>query len=93
MVAFFPNITSTSDIILLQLPKEIIADRCDYQYASSQFLRHVNYIGEPCTCLSELAPMSDMSKFTSDDHASLVIRVIQCIAARNPSSKAGQDER
>ena len=95
-MAFFPYITSTSDIKLLHLLKEIIAAKFlhrglwlpeiipsltpltlhgDYQYASSQFLRHVNSTGPfsslkssgtiPCTCLSELASVSYMSKFTS----------------------------
>jgi hypothetical protein len=72
----------------------------DYQYASSQYLRHVNSNGRPlgfsstmrCTCLSEISSVPDISNFTSDDHASLVIRVIQCITARH-HSKAGQCER
>ena len=72
----------------------------DYQYASSQFLRHVKSTGRslessstiPCTCLSELVPILYMSNFTSDDHASLVIRVIQCIAAWHLSSEADQCE-
>ena len=116
-MAFFPDITSISDIKLLELLKEIITvkstvkslhrDPClpevipsltvsgsstvhgDYQYASSQYLRHVNSIGQllesssaiPCTCLSEFASVPDVSKITSDDHASHVIRVIHCIAA------------
>ena len=65
----------------------------DYQYASSQYLRHVT-ASRLCTCFSELAPSlaRDMSKFTSDDHASLVIRVIQCIVARL-STNASQCER
>ena len=103
-MAFFPYITSTSDINLLQLVKEIIATvHNGYQYASSQFLRHVNSTGRslkssdsntiPCTCLSELASIPDMSEFTSDDHANLVIRVIQCIAADHHPTEAGQRER
>lgn len=65
----------------------------DYQYASSQYLRHVNFTGRPlkfssttpCTCLSELASVPDVSKLTSNDHASLVIRIIHCIAAHHPT--------
>lgn len=61
----------------------------DYQYASSQYLRHVNSTGQslessspiPCTCCSEYASVLDLSKITSDDHATHVIRVIHCIAA------------
>ena len=73
----------------------------DYQYTSSQFLRHVNSTGQlsessssipSCACISELASVPDMSRFTSDEHASLVIRVVQCIAAQNPT-KVGQCER
>ena len=75
-----------------------------YQYVSSQFLRHVNSttgrplespstVSHTClSCLSALASVSDMSRFTSDDHARLVIRVIRCIAARHPT-EAGQFER
>ena len=74
----------------------------DYLHALSLFFRHVKYAGrplksDPCNCLStclpERAAISDMSKFTSDVHASLVIRVIHCIAARHPSSMAGQSKR
>lgn len=114
IVAFFPYITSTSDIYLLRLLKEIITAKSltatkslivhdDYQYASSQFLRHVNSTGRPlessesstipCTCLSELASIPDMPKLTSDDHASLVIRVIICIAAQHHPTETGQCER
>ena len=100
-MAYFPYITSTSDIKLLQLLKEIIVAKSltsltghdEYHYALSQYLCHVISSGRPlesssiipCTCLSELASFPDMSKFTSDDHASLVIRVIHCIAARHPT--------
>ena len=68
----------------------------DYQYALSEFLRHVNSTGRPlessipCTCLSEITQIPDMLKFTSDDHAIVVIRVIRCIVT---SSMAGQCER
>lgn len=34
-----------------------------------------------------------MSEFTSDDHANLVIRVIQCIAADYHPTEVGQRER
>ena len=89
-----------SEILPSLTASNSLTDHGDYQYALSQYLRHVKSPGRrldssmsiPCTCLSDLDSFPDMSKFTSDEHASLVIRIIQCIAARCPTM-IGQRER
>ena len=74
----------------------------NYRYASSLWKDHLRYANSSrflespraaaCICLSELVPAGLPSpKFTPDRRASLVIRVIECIAAHLPiDSKAEQ---
>lgn len=76
----------------------------NYRYASSLWKDHLHHTNSSrvlespgattCTCLSELVPVPaglPSSKLTYDGHASVVIRVIECIVAHHPiDSEANQ---
>ena len=76
----------------------------DYKYALSLWKDHLRHVSSSpvlesprtttCICLSELVSVSaglPSSKLTPHDRASLVIRVIECIAAHLPTdSEADQ---
>ena len=78
--AFIPSSTASNSLTVYR----------DYQFSSSQYLRHIYYsrlFGSPtatttCTCASELVPVP-AGALTPDDHASLVIRVVECIVAHH----------
>lgn len=76
---FIPSSTASNSLTVYR----------DYQYTSSQYLRHIynsrlfeSPTATACTCVSELVPVA-AGVLTPDDHASLVIRVIECIAAHH----------